>query len=69
MFALLTFGESWHNNHHAFPDSPTFGLDWYRLDPGFWLIGALKGAGLARDLKVPTPERIAAKRISKEPAA
>ncbi|MTJ18867.1 hypothetical protein FJR01_18655 [Dolichospermum sp. UHCC 0299] len=29
--ALLTFGESWHNNHHAFPGSASFGLEWYRL--------------------------------------
>lgn len=63
VFALLTFGESWHNNHHAFPESPTFGLQWYRPDPGYWLIRGLKAAGLARDLKVPTPERIASKRM------
>lgn len=64
VFALLTLGESWHNNHHAFPDSPSFGLDWYRLDPGYWLIRLLAATGLARDLKVPTAERMAAKRIT-----
>lgn len=63
VFALLSFGESWHNNHHAFPESPTFGLDWYRLDPGFWLIRGLSVVGLAQDLKVPSAERIAAKRL------
>ncbi|GAA5060460.1 acyl-CoA desaturase [Nocardia callitridis] len=64
VFALATLGESWHNNHHAFPDSPSFGLDWYRLDPGFWLIKSLAVLGLAWDLKVPSRTRIAAKRIT-----
>lgn len=64
IFALATLGESWHNNHHAFPESPSFGLDWYRLDPGFWLIKFLAVCGLAWDLKVPSADRMAAKRIS-----
>ncbi|MTD58226.1 acyl-CoA desaturase [Amycolatopsis pithecellobii] len=63
IFALVTLGEAWHNNHHAFPESPSFGLDWYRLDPGFWLIKLLAVCGLAWDLKLPTDERRAAKRI------
>ncbi|MFJ2663474.1 acyl-CoA desaturase [Nocardia fluminea] len=63
VFALATLGESWHNNHHAFPESPSFGLDWYRLDPGFWLIRTLSFCGLAWDLKMPSAERMAAKRI------
>ncbi len=64
IFALVTLGESWHNNHHAFPESPSFGLDWYRLDPGFWLIKLLEIFGLASDLKMPSAPRMAAKRIS-----
>ncbi|WP_067677183.1 acyl-CoA desaturase [Nocardia miyunensis] len=64
IFALLTFGESWHNNHHAFPTSPSFGLNWYRLDPGYWLIKAFELFGLAWDLELPSGERMAAKRIS-----
>lgn len=67
LFALVSFGESWHNNHHAFPDSPSFGLQWYRLDPGWWLIRLLAATGLAWDVRVPTPERLAAKRL--HPAA
>lgn len=71
VFALITLGESWHNNHHAFPDSPSFGLDWYRLDPGYWLIKLLAVCGLATELKIPTEDRIQAKRLSKNgnPAA
>ncbi|MET9212937.1 MULTISPECIES: acyl-CoA desaturase [unclassified Nocardia] len=62
VFALITLGESWHNNHHAFPESPSFGLHWYRLDPGYWLIWTLETFGLAWDLKIPTADRLAAKR-------
>jgi stearoyl-CoA desaturase (delta-9 desaturase) len=62
IFGLLSLGESWHNNHHAFPDSPSFGLDWYRLDPGFWLIKTLSVFGLAWDLKTPSKSRMKAKR-------
>lgn len=63
IFALLTLGEAWHNNHHAFPESPSFGLDWYRLDPGYWLIKLLAVCGLASDLKVPARDRREAKRV------
>jgi stearoyl-CoA desaturase (delta-9 desaturase) len=63
IFALLTLGESWHNNHHAFPESASFGLSWYRLDPGYWLIKVLSVSGLAWDVGLPTAERRAAKRV------
>jgi stearoyl-CoA desaturase (Delta-9 desaturase) len=69
IFALITLGESWHNNHHAFPESPSFGLDWYRLDPGYWLIKLLAVVGLAWDLKNPSPERMESKRIRKNNTA
>ncbi|MFB2983460.1 acyl-CoA desaturase [Microseira sp. BLCC-F43] len=62
--ALLTFGESWHNNHHAFPGSASFGLEWYRLDPGYWFIQLLEVFHLAWDVKVPTKERIQARAIN-----
>lgn len=56
--ALFSFGESWHNNHHAFPGSASFGLEWYRLDPGYWFIQTLAGLNLAWDVKIPKPELI-----------
>jgi stearoyl-CoA desaturase (Delta-9 desaturase) len=62
IFSLVTLGEAWHNNHHAFPDSPSFGLDWYRLDPGYWLIKLLAVSRLAWDLKLPSPQRREARR-------
>lgn len=69
IFALITLGEAWHNNHHAFPESASFGLDWYRADPGYWLIEALGACGLAWDIGRPTGERRSAKRITSNPAA
>jgi stearoyl-CoA desaturase (delta-9 desaturase) len=57
----LSFGESWHNNHHAFPSSAFHGLGPLELDPGGWLIRALESCGLAwRVVRIP-PERQAAK--------
>lgn len=58
LLAPFIFGESWHHNHHAFPASASFGLAWYRIDPGFWLIKALAIVRLAWDIKVPTAEQI-----------
>jgi stearoyl-CoA desaturase (delta-9 desaturase) len=60
--ALLSFGESWHNNHHAFPASAFLGLRAWQLDPGAWLLRLLAAAGLARDLKQPTREEVVAER-------
>jgi sn-1 stearoyl-lipid 9-desaturase len=52
---LLTWGEGWHNNHHAFPFSARHGMQWYELDPTWLVIKLLRAVGLARDVKVPTP--------------
>jgi len=43
----LSFGESWHNNHHAFPTSAFHGLRAWELDPGGWVIRGLERIGLA----------------------
>ncbi|MBA2673341.1 MAG: acyl-CoA desaturase [Ramlibacter sp.] len=56
---LLTLGESWHNNHHRFANSPNFGLRWRNLDPGYWVIRALAACGLASDLRLPDADQIA----------
>ena len=57
--ALLTMGESWHNNHHAFPGSARLGLTRGQWDPGWWVLRLLERLGLARDLVTPDmlPER------------
>jgi fatty-acid desaturase len=58
--ALLTFGEGWHNNHHAHPQSSRHGLAWYEFDPNWYGISALRLLGLAWDVKArslhPEPE-------------
>ena len=50
--ALLTFGEGWHNNHHAHPTSARHGLAWYELDINWIGISALRAIGLIWDVKV-----------------
>jgi stearoyl-CoA desaturase (Delta-9 desaturase) len=50
--ALLTFGEGWHNNHHAHPASSRHGLAWYELDITWMQIRFLKMIGLAKNLVV-----------------
>ena len=49
---MLTFGEGWHNNHHAHPVSARHGLAWYEFDMNWIGISALKALGLAWDIKV-----------------
>lgn len=61
--AIPTFGESWHNNHHAFPNSAIFGLELSQIDLGGWVIRALEKVGLVWDVKVPTAEIIKAKKM------
>lgn len=61
--AIPTFGEAWHNNHHAFPNSAKFGLNWWQIDLGYWVIRTLEFVGLVGEIKSPTPEMIEAKKI------
>jgi fatty-acid desaturase len=46
--ALMTFGEGWHNNHHAHPTSARHGLAWYEFDPTWITIRLLRGLGIAK---------------------
>ena len=48
--ALFSFGEGWHNNHHAHPVSARHGLAWYEIDLNWYGIWALSKLGLARDI-------------------
>jgi stearoyl-CoA desaturase (delta-9 desaturase) len=63
---LISMGESWHNNHHAFPGSAKFGLLPGQVDPGWWLILAFARLGLAWNIRTPEslPERAALRRVS-----
>lgn len=51
--SLLTMGECWHNNHHAFPGSARLGLFAGEWDPGWWMLMLLREAGLVWDIKLP----------------
>ncbi|MHB8512119.1 MAG: acyl-CoA desaturase [Actinomycetota bacterium] len=61
--AIPSFGESWHNNHHAFPWSARIGLRAWEIDPGWYALLGLRAIGLVRGLKQPTREQMLAKRI------
>lgn len=50
---LITFGECWHNNHHAVPESAKLGLYAGQHDPGWWVLKAFERVGLAKDLTLP----------------
>jgi stearoyl-CoA desaturase (delta-9 desaturase) len=49
--ALLTFGEGWHNNHHAYPSSARHGLRWYEIDFNWLGIRALQLLGIAHSIR------------------
>ncbi len=51
--SLITMGECWHNNHHAFPGSARLGLLPGEWDPGWWVLLALRRCGLASELRLP----------------
>jgi stearoyl-CoA desaturase (delta-9 desaturase) len=55
--ALPSMGESWHNNHHAFPTSAVHGLRWYQIDISALVISALEKVGLVWDVVRVSPER------------
>ena len=56
--ALLTWGEGWHNNHHAHPRAARHGLTWYEIDVNWYGIRALQLVGLAKDIKLISPATI-----------
>jgi stearoyl-CoA desaturase (Delta-9 desaturase) len=62
--APFTFGESWHNNHHAFPTSYAHGLRRWQLDPSAAIIALLERLGLAWDVVRISPERQARKAVA-----
>ena len=58
LFALITMGEGWHNNHHYYPSSAAQGFRWWQVDASFYLlwlgekIGVVKGLRRAPSLAV-----------------
>jgi stearoyl-CoA desaturase (Delta-9 desaturase) len=55
--AIITMGEGWHNNHHAYQSSVRQGFKWWEIDPTYYLLRTLSWIGLVWDLKTP-PEPV-----------
>ncbi len=56
--ALITLGEGWHNNHHAFPSSARHGLEWWQLDLSYCFILMMRKFKLASNIKIPSAQQI-----------
>ncbi len=56
LLAIITMGEGWHNNHHAYQSSARQGFRWWEYDPTFYLLKLLERIGLVWNLKRPTDE-------------
>lgn len=54
--AIITLGEGWHNNHHAYQRSTRQGFRWYEFDPTYYALKALSWTGLVWDLGEPPAE-------------
>ena len=65
--ALLTFGEGWHNNHHAHPRAARHGLKWYEIDVNWWGIRTLQLLGLAKDIKLISRAAMPVRAVEQEP--
>ena len=52
LIAAVSFGEGWHNNHHAYPRSARHGLEWYQIDLNWIQIWALEKVGLVKNVHV-----------------
>uniref|UniRef100_A0A0A0K8P8 Fatty acid desaturase domain-containing protein n=2 Tax=Cucumis sativus TaxID=3659 RepID=A0A0A0K8P8_CUCSA len=55
--AIFTFGEGWHNNHHAFEYSARHGHEWWQIDNGWYIIKFLQVIGLATNVKLPSEKQ------------
>ena len=53
LFALVTMGEGWHNNHHWAPGSAAQGFRWWEVDPSYYLLWLGEKLGIVRDLHRP----------------
>ena len=57
LLALITMGEGWHNNHHAYQSSARQGFLWWEIDATFYILKALSWIGIVWDLKMP-PQQV-----------
>ncbi|MGK0309392.1 MAG: stearoyl-CoA desaturase (delta-9 desaturase) [Lentimonas sp.] len=52
LLAVLTFGEGYHNYHHAFAADYRNGIRWYHFDPSKWVIWIASKLGMTKNLRV-----------------
>jgi len=67
--SVLSLGESWHHNHHAFPRSANHGLKWWEIDVSGAIIAGMERVGLAWNVVRITPERQQQRLAVNAPAA
>jgi stearoyl-CoA desaturase (delta-9 desaturase) len=61
LFALITMGEGWHNNHHYYPSSAAQGFRWWQVDASFYLLWLGEKIGIVKGLRrAPSPAVIEA---------
>jgi stearoyl-CoA desaturase (delta-9 desaturase) len=63
VLSVISFGESWHNTHHAFPTSAVHGLGRWQVDISGFVIRSLERIGFARDVKVVSDKQLLSKRV------
>ena len=66
--ALLSFGEGWHNNHHAVQRSAKHGMRWWEFDVTYVTIRAMSLVGLAWDIVKPPIDKLQQMRVHRKPA-
>jgi stearoyl-CoA desaturase (delta-9 desaturase) len=62
-FGVLSHGEGWHNNHHAFPTSARHGLKWWQFDLSWVIIRTMAMCGLVWNVKLPTERQLESRAI------
>lgn len=69
IFALVTMGEGWHNNHHYYPGSAAQGFRWWQVDASYYLLKLASLFGIVRSLRgAPTGAQLSRQRVSVEEA-
>ncbi|PIP96529.1 MAG: acyl-CoA desaturase [Bdellovibrio sp. CG12_big_fil_rev_8_21_14_0_65_39_13] len=58
LFAILAFGEGWHNNHHKYGWSARNGFFWWEWDPIYYMLKVLEKLGIVWDLRTPSPAQL-----------
>lgn len=66
--ALLSFGEGWHNNHHAIQRSARHGMRWWEFDVTYITIQAMRLVGLSWDIVSPNSEKLASMHLHRKAA-